>query len=304
MVVNFDEQVAVVTGAGNGLGRCYAIELARRGARVVVNDLGGAIDGSGSNASAAETVVGEINAAGGEAVVNTDTVATPEGGAALIETALDAFGRVDIVINNAGITRDVTFAKLEHENLEAVLDVHLRGAFFVTQPAFRAMKEQGYGRILFTGSAAGLFGNFGQSNYGAAKMGVYGLSNVLAIEGRRYGINSNVIAPGATTRMTEHLLTEPMRKVMDPNHVTPMALYLVSKDCELTHEAFSAAGGRYARVFIAVTPGWYAEPNTFATVEDIAANIDAIRSEKDYFIPDDNLAEIALWEALAEEPSS
>jgi NAD(P)-dependent dehydrogenase (short-subunit alcohol dehydrogenase family) len=204
--IRFDGRVAIVTGAGGGLGRTYALELARRGARVVVNDKGGAADGTGSGSSMADAVVKEIREAGGSAVASYDSVSTPEGGSAIVKTAVDAFGRVDVVINNAGILRDKTFAKLEPENLEVVLDVHLKGAFFVSQPAFRLMKEQGYGRFLFTASNAGIFGNFGQTNYGAAKMGLVGLSNVLALEGAKNGITSNVLAPMARTRLTESLL--------------------------------------------------------------------------------------------------
>jgi NAD(P)-dependent dehydrogenase (short-subunit alcohol dehydrogenase family) len=291
MTITFDEQVALVTGAGNGLGRQYALELARRGAKVVVNDLGGATDGTGSG-SAAEVVVAEIVAAGGEAVASGQSVTSAEGGAAIVQTALDAYGRLDIVINNAGILRDASFVKLQQANLDAVLDVHLRAAFFVTQPAFRHMREQGYGRLLFTTSAAGLFGNFGQSNYGAAKMGLVGLSNVLAVEGAGRGITSNVIAPGARTRMTEELLG-PLADALGPNLITPMALYLVSRECEITHEVYSAIGGRYARVFVGLTPGWFAGVGIEPSVDDIADHIDAIRNEAGYVVPSDISAEMS-----------
>jgi NAD(P)-dependent dehydrogenase (short-subunit alcohol dehydrogenase family) len=204
--IRFDDRVAVITGAGGGLGKTYAVELARRGAKIVVNDLGGAADGTGGGSSMADATVREIEEAGGTALANYDSVATPEGGAAIIQTALDAFGQVDVVINNAGILRDKSFVKLEPKDLKAVLAVHLEGAFYVSQPAFRAMKERSYGRFLFTASTAGIFGNFGQTNYGAAKFGLVGLSNVLAIEGAKYNINSNAIAPVAKTRMTENLL--------------------------------------------------------------------------------------------------
>ena len=204
--ISFRDRVAVVTGAGGGLGRTYALELAKRGASVVVNDLGGAADGTGAASSAADNVVKEITEAGGVAVANYDSVATPEGGAAIIQTALDNFSKVDVVINNAGILRDKSFSKLSPEELEIVIDVHLKGAFFVSQPAFRVMKEQGYGRFLFTASAAGVFGNFGQSNYGAAKMGLVGLMNVLAVEGAKNNIKANTIMPIANTRLTKDLL--------------------------------------------------------------------------------------------------
>ena len=240
--IRFDDRVAVITGAGGGLGKTYALELARRGAKIVVNDLGGAADGSGAGNSMADETVAEIEAAGGTAVANYDSVATPEGGEAIIQTALDNFGQVDIVINNAGILRDKSFAKLEPAALEIVLDVHLKGAFFVSQPAFRAMKERNYGRFVFTASGAGIFGNFGQSNYGAAKMGLVGLSNVLAVEGAKSNIKCNVIAPIARTRLTEQLLG-PMAEQLDPQYVTPLVTYLCSEACELTHEIFDVGGG-------------------------------------------------------------
>ena len=197
--INFNERVAIVTGAGSGLGKSHALEFARRGAQVVINDLGGAVDGSGSGSAAADAVVKEIEEAGGTAVANYDSVSTREGGENIVQTALDNFGRVDILVNNAGILRDRTFAKMSQEEMDGVLDVHLRGAFFVSQPAFRAMKKQLYGRIIFTASAAGVFGSFGQANYAAAKMGLVGLSNVLSQEGMKAKITSNVIAPIAQT---------------------------------------------------------------------------------------------------------
>jgi NAD(P)-dependent dehydrogenase (short-subunit alcohol dehydrogenase family) len=282
--IRFDDRVAVITGAGGGLGRTYALEIAKRGAMVVVNDLGGKADGSGGSSSMADQTVKEINEAGGKAVANYDSVATPEGGEAIIQTAIDNFGKVDIVINNAGILRDKTFAKLSKEELEIVLDVHLKGAFYVTQPAFRKMKEQNYGRILFTASGAGVFGNFGQTNYGAAKMGLVGLSNVLAQEGLKNNIRCNVIAPIARTRLTEQLLG-PMAEKLDPACVTPLSVYLVSEQCELTHEIFDVGGGRYARIFIGMNQGWAKGPGQPASVEEIAANMDQIRDVSDYIIP-------------------
>jgi NAD(P)-dependent dehydrogenase (short-subunit alcohol dehydrogenase family) len=204
--IRYDGRVAIVTGAGGGLGKTYALLLGSRGASVVVNDLGGQADGTGSGTSMADEVVKEIIEAGGQAVANYDSVSTPEGGDAIVKTAVDNFGKVDILINNAGILRDKSFVKLEPQNLEAVLDVHLKGAFFVTQPAFRLMKENSYGRIIFTSSGAGIFGNFGQTNYGAAKMGLVGLCHVLAAEGGKYNIKCNAIAPVAKTRLTEALL--------------------------------------------------------------------------------------------------
>jgi NAD(P)-dependent dehydrogenase (short-subunit alcohol dehydrogenase family) len=282
--IRFDGRVAVITGAGGGLGKTYALELARRGAHVVVNDLGGASDGSGKSHSMADQTVAEIKAAGGQAAANYDSVATPQGGEAIIKTALDKFGRVDIVINNAGILRDKSFAKLEPQDLEIVLDVHLKGAFYVSQPAFRAMKEQNYGRFLFTASAAGIFGNFGQANYGAAKMGLVGLSNVLAVEGAKNNIKSNVIAPIAKTRLTENLLG-PLAGALEPTTVTPLSCYLVSEACELSHEVFSVGGGRFARVFVGLTPGWFAGKGKAVSVEDVRDHLGEIMEEKGYIVP-------------------
>jgi NAD(P)-dependent dehydrogenase (short-subunit alcohol dehydrogenase family) len=239
--VNFDRRVAIVTGAGGGLGRAYALELARRGASVVVNDLGTHPDGSGASTSAADVVVREIIEAGGEAVADYASVSTREGGAAITDTALKTYGTVDIVINNAGSLRDKSFANLSFDDLDAILDVHLRAAFYVTQPAYRVMKDKGYGRLLFTTSSAGLFGNFGQSNYAAAKMGVVGLSNVLAVEGARYGITSNVVAPSARSRLTLEMLGA-LAESLDPAYVAPLALYLVSESNEVTHEVSASVG--------------------------------------------------------------
>jgi NAD(P)-dependent dehydrogenase (short-subunit alcohol dehydrogenase family) len=282
--IRFDGRTAVITGAGGGLGRTYALELGRRGANVVVNDLGGAADGTGGGSSMADAVVKEIGEAGGNAVANYDSVATPEGGQAIIQSALDAFGGIDVVINNAGILRDKTFAKLEPQELEIVLDVHLKGAFFVSQPAFRHMKDQGYGRFLFTASAAGIFGNFGQTNYGAAKMGLVGLSNVLAVEGAKYNIKSNVIAPIAKTRLTESLLG-PLAESLAPDCVTPLSVYLVSEACEATHDIYSVGGGRFARIFVGLTPGWTKGAGAVVSAEDVQAQIEQIRDTKDYIIP-------------------
>ena len=296
--IRFDGRVAVITGAGGGLGRTYALDLGRRGAQVVVNDLGGKADGTGASSSMADQVVKEIQEAGGTAVANYDSVADPEGGEAIVQTALDHFGRVDIVINNAGILRDKTFAKLEPKDLEAVIDVHLKGAFFVSQPAFRVMKENGYGRFLFTASNAGLLGNFGQSNYGAAKMGLVGLCHVLALEGAKYDIKCNVLAPIARTRLTEQLLG-PAAETLDPECVTPMVTYLVSEACQQTHEIFSTGGGRFARMFVGLTPGWTKSAGAKATAEEIQAHIEEIRDSEGYIIPSSIADEMkAMMEAF------
>jgi NAD(P)-dependent dehydrogenase (short-subunit alcohol dehydrogenase family) len=282
--IRFDNRVALITGAGGGLGKTYALELARRGAKVVVNDLGGSADGSGASASAADAVVAEIKSAGGAAIANYDSVSTPQGGAAMVAAAIEVFGGIDIVINNAGILRDKSFVKLEPAELEAVLDVHLRGAFHVSQPAFRHMKEKNYGRFLFTSSAAGIFGNFGQSNYGSAKMGLVGLSNVLAVEGARNNIKSNVIAPIARTRMTEQLLG-PLAAALDPEQVTPLVCYLVSEGCNLTHEIFSVGGGRYARIFVGLAKGWMAGKGSRPSLEDVRDHMNDIMNTDGFTVP-------------------
>ena len=294
--IRFDDQVAVITGAGHGLGRTYALEFARRGAAVVVNDLGVDVHGVGSG-PAAQVVVDEITKAGGRAVANMDSVATPEGGKAIIDTAVEAFGRVDIVINNAGILRDKSFHNLSFQELDDILDVHLRGAFYVSQPAFKVMREQKYGRFIFTSSAAGLFGNFGQTNYSAAKMGLVGLSNTIAIEGARNGIQSNAIAPIARTRLTEELLG-PMAELLDAEYVTPLALYLCSRDCTLSHEIFSVGAGRYARVFVGDAQGWFSGKGNVPSVEDIAENMEQIRDLSAYTVPGNAQDELALLAPL------
>jgi NAD(P)-dependent dehydrogenase (short-subunit alcohol dehydrogenase family) len=282
--VRYDDRVAIITGAGGGLGKQHALLLASRGAAVVVNDLGGNPDGTGSGHTMAELVCKEIEAAGGKAVPNYDSVTTPEGGEGIVKTALDSFGRVDIVINNAGILRDKSFANLAPADLDAVLDVHLRGAFFVTQPAFRAMKEQQYGRIVVTASAAGVFGNFGQTNYGAAKMGLVGLSNVLAVEGKKYNITSNVIAPLAKTRLTEDLLG-PLGDKLQPEQIAGLVAYLVSEECTLTHEIFSVGGGRVARVFVGLAKGWVKGAGETPSIEEVRDNMAQIMDTEGFTIP-------------------
>ncbi len=254
--IRFDGRVAIVTGAGAGLGRTYALDLARRGAAVVVNDLGGARDGSGGGSSSpADQVVAEIQAAGGRAVANYDNVATAEGGAGIVKTAVETFGRIDIVINNAGILRDKSFVKMEPENWNAVLAVHLNGAYHVTRPAFEIMKSQGYGRIVMTTSAAGLYGNFGQANYSAAKMGLVGLMNTLKLEGQKYDIKVNTIAPLAASRLTEDVMPPEIFQKMRPEFVAPMVLYLASERCAQSGAIFNAGMGYYNRAAILTGPG-------------------------------------------------
>jgi NAD(P)-dependent dehydrogenase (short-subunit alcohol dehydrogenase family) len=296
--ITFDGQVAIVTGAGGGLGKEYALELGRRGAMVVVNDLGGAVDGSGSSQSAADVVVGQIREAGGDAVANYDSVATRDGGAAIIQTAVDSFGGVDIVINNAGILRDKSFGNMTLDEVDAVLDVHLRGAFHVSHPAFQLMKERGYGRFVHTTSASGLFGNFGQVNYGAAKAGLVGLSNVLAIEGAKYNIKSNAVAPTARTRMTEDVLG-PFVEMFDPVQVMPMVVYLCSEENELTHEIFTVGGGRYGRVFIGTNTGWFAGQGVVPSIEEVREHLPEIRDITEHVVPGDINEELMILARLA-----
>jgi NAD(P)-dependent dehydrogenase (short-subunit alcohol dehydrogenase family) len=298
VTITFDGRIAIVTGAGGGLGREYALELGRRGAMVVVNDLGGGVDGSGSSQSAADLVVDEIKEAGGDAVASYDSVATREGGAAIVQAALDSFGGVDIVINNAGILRDKSFANMTLDEVDAVLDVHLRGAFNVSHPAFKVMKERGYGRFVHTSSASGLFGNFGQVNYGAAKAGLVGLSNVLAIEGAKYNVKSNAVAPTARTRMTEDVLG-PFVEMFDPAQVMPMVVYLCSEQNELTHEIFTVGGGRYGRVFIGTNTGWFAGQGVVPTVEEVGEHLPEIRDIADYVVPGDINEELMILARLA-----
>ncbi|MGQ0848291.1 MAG: SDR family NAD(P)-dependent oxidoreductase [Actinomycetota bacterium] len=291
--ITFDGRVAIITGAGGGLGRIYALSLARRGARVVINDLGGSVDGSGADRRAADRVAEEIREAGGEAVANYESVASPDGGEAIVRAALEAFGTVDIVVSNAGILRDRSFANLTVDDLDGVVSTHLLGGFYVAMPAFKVMKEKGYGRFVFASSNAGIFGNFGQTNYGAAKAGLVGLSNVLAIEGAKYGIASNVIAPVARTRMTEELLG-PMADLVSPEQVAPMVVYLCSEANPYTHEIFTAGGGRFARIFIGTNPGWFAGLRTVPSVEEVAAHIDDIRDLARYEIPMSSNEEISI----------
>ena len=289
--LGFDGKVAIITGAGGGLGREHALMMAHRGALVVVNDLGGAIDGTGSDKGAAERVVDEIKAAGGEAVADTNSVATVEGGAAIVQTALDAFGRIDIVVNNAGILRDKSFHNMTPDLWGPVLDVHLNGAYHVTSAAWPHMREQGYGRVVSTASGAGIFGNFGQANYGAAKMGLVGFSRVLAVEGASKNIKANVIAPVARTRMTEDLLG-PLADKVDAKMVSPIVTYLAHESCEATGRIFSVAGGRVAEIFIAEGPGYVDDD---LSPESIAANWDQVTNQDGYEVPSQMGDEIGMY---------
>ena len=291
--LRFDGKVAVVTGAGGGLGREHALLLASRGALVVVNDVGGSIHGEGSDDGPAARTVREIEERGGAAVADTSSVATPEGGEAVVQAALDAFGRIDIVVNNAGILRDKAFHNMTADQIEAVLDVHLAGAFWVTRPAWVHMRAQGYGRVVSTTSSSGILGNFGQANYGAAKTGLIGLTRVLSIEGARHGIKVNAIAPLARTRLTEELFGASAGR-LEPRLVSPVVGWLSHEDCPVTGEIFAVGGGRVSRYFTGLTPGHF-DPHL--TVETVRDNVDAIRAEEGYTTPGslaDELAELFL----------
>jgi NAD(P)-dependent dehydrogenase (short-subunit alcohol dehydrogenase family) len=294
--LGYDGKVVIITGAGGGLGRQHALLMASRGALVVINDLGGAVDGSGSDKGAAEHVVDEIKALGGEAVADTNSVATPEGGKAIVQTAIDAYGKVDVLINNAGILRDkafhnMTFNDTEPDLLSPVLDVHLKGAFYVTQPAWVVMREQGYGRIVSTSSAAGVFGNFGQTNYGAAKMGLVGFTRVLAVEGAKYNIKANAIAPLALTRMTESIMGG-LGDKLAPGLVSPLVAYLAHEDCPVSGQLFSVGGGRVAHVFIAETQGYY---HAELSMEDVRDHWGQITDQSGYAVPNNLPEETAMF---------
>jgi len=280
-----DGRVAIITGSGRGIGREFALCSGREGAKVVVNDVGVSLDGRGTDEDPAVQVCKEIESLGGEAVPNYDSVSDFDAAAGIVQTAVDAFGTVDILVNNAGIVRDKSLLKMEESDFDAVVAVHMKGTFNCTRHAAPIMKDKGYGRIVNITSSAGLRGNFGQTNYGAAKMGLAGLSNVLAIEGAKYGIRSNTIAPIAKTRMTEELLG-PLAEHVKPELVAPLVAYLCSEACEVTHEIYSVGGGRYARIFVGLTPGWFAGKGNVPSVEDVAAHLGEIRSLDDYIVPE------------------
>jgi NAD(P)-dependent dehydrogenase (short-subunit alcohol dehydrogenase family) len=271
--IRFDGRVAIVTGAGGGLGRCYALELARRGAKVVVNDLGGAVDGSSGSPNMAQAVVDEITAAGGQAVANHDSVSDRAGAQRMVNEAVSRFGSVDILVNNAGILRDKTFAKMELDDFQKVVDVHLMGSVNVTKAAFAQMRERGYGRIVLTTSSTGLYGNFGQTSYGAAKLGLVGFMNTLRIEGAKYGIKVNSVAPTAATRMTDGLWQPGVSDALAPDYVVPAVIYLCSEDSPSGH-IIEAGGTYFARVAIVEARG--AVLGAHATAEDVAARYDEI----------------------------
>ncbi len=273
--IDFTGRVALVTGAGGGLGKTYALELAKRGAKVVINDFGGARDGSGGGSEMADKVVEEIKAGGGEAIANYDGVHTHEGGANMVRQTIETFGKIDILINNAGILRDKSFTKLTEDLWDPVLDVHLKGAYNVTKPAFINMKENGYGRIVMTASGSGLFGNFGQTNYGAAKLGTIGMMNTLRLEGAKYNVKVNALAPIAATRMTEDLMPPEVFEKLNPNYVTPITLYLVSETCQDSGKIVCTGAGGVQIAGMYVNEGGFlgTEPSTPEAVAEKWAEI-------------------------------
>ncbi len=273
MSISFNDQVAIVTGAGGGLGRCHALELARRGAKVVVNDLGGTMDGSGGSTEAAESVVAEIKATGGEAIANGGSVSDRSGAQSMVDDAMNAWGRVDVLINNAGILRDKSFSKMTLDDFEMVVNVHLLGAAYCSHAVWPIMREQNYGRILMTTSPSGLYGNFGQTNYGAAKMGQVGLMNSMKIEGAKNNIHTNSIAPVAATRMTENLMPEEVLEKLGPELVTPAAIFLVSEDAP-NGVILQAQGGQYSLAAVVENSG--VNLGVDATADDVAASYEAI----------------------------
>jgi len=274
VAIDFTDQVAIVTGGGTGLGRSHALQLAERGAKVVVNDLGGSRDGSGSSASVAQQVADEILATGGDALANGADITQEDQAQAMVQAALDKWGRVDVLINNAGILRDKSFAKMSLDDWRSVVDVHLNGSAYCCHAVWPTMRQQGYGRIMMTSSSSGVYGNFGQANYGAAKYGVVGLMNVLAIEGRKYNIHVNSLVPTAATRMTEDVMTETMLEQLKPAYVTPAVLFLASADAP-NGEILMAGAGNYTVAKLIEAEG-IKLPEGQRTPENVAAIFDKI----------------------------
>jgi NAD(P)-dependent dehydrogenase (short-subunit alcohol dehydrogenase family) len=299
MSIRYDGKVAIVTGAGQGLGRSHAIELAKRGAKVVINDLGGAKDGTGGSSEAALSVVAEIEALGGEAIANGANVAKYDEVEAMVKQAMDVWGRVDILVNNAGILRDKSFSKGSLEDFKLVLDVHLMGTINCTKACWDIMREQAYGRIVVTTSSSGLYGNFGQTNYGSAKMGVIGMMNTLVQEGAKYNIRVNALAPTAGTRMTEGLIPEKAFDLLTPETVTPAVLYLVSEDAP-NRTILAAGAGAYAVARIVETDGAWLAPED-QTPEGIAANWGAITASEGETSPQAGFETVLKFTAKAAE---
>src|ERR1700756_3568312 len=305
-MIDFTDQVAIVTGAGRGLGRLYALELARRGASVVVNDLGGTMHGEGADTTVADQVVAEIEGAGGVAVASHDSVASPEGGEAIVSMAVDRFGRLDAVVSNAGIFNSIAFDELSADDWRKMLSVHLDGGFYLSQPAYRVMKKQGYGRFVFISSSGGMFGQPLEAHYAAAKAGLMGLTNVISIEGAEHGIKSNTVLPFGFSRMVTETIGDPkaleeigFTKVIKPELVVPIVVFLASRACELTHQNYSACAGRFARVFVGLGEGWLAEPDSQPTADDIVAHLSEVTATDPYTVPGSIFEEVfAICERL------
>ena len=300
-MIDFRGQTVIVTGAGRGLGRLYALDLAARGASVVVNDIGTSMRGEGASARVADDVVTEIERAGGRAVASHDSVATVEGGAAIVQTALEVFGRLDAVVSNAGIFGTVPFDELAPADWRAMLAVHLDGGFHLSQPAFRAMKAQGYGRFVFIASSAGFLGQPETAHYAAAKAGLLGLTNVIAIEGAPHGVLANTVLPFGSSRMVtetvgerDQLPTESsFLHAIEPELVVPLVVLLASRACEVTNHNYSACAGRFARVFVGLADGWLAPRGVVPTAEDLAEHFQEISAMEPYSVPGSIFDEVA-----------
>jgi NAD(P)-dependent dehydrogenase (short-subunit alcohol dehydrogenase family) len=305
-MIDFTGQVAIVTGAGRGLGRLYAVELARRGAAVVVNDLGGSMHGDGADTSVADAVVEEIERAGGVAVASHDSVDSPDGGEAIVRTAIDSFGRLDAVVSNAGIFNSVAFEELSQDDWRRMLSVHLDGGFYLSQPAYREMKAAGYGRFVFISSSGGMFGQPLEAHYAAAKAGLVGLANVIAIEGAPHGILANTVLPFGFSRMVTETVGDPKAleetgflKLIQPELVVPIVVFLASRACEFTHQNYSACAGRFSRVFVGLGEGWLAEPGSNPTADDVAAHLPEVSATEPFTIPGSIFEEVfAVCERL------
>lgn len=291
-MIDFTGQVVIVTGAGRGLGRLYALELARRGASVLVNDLGGSMHGDGADTAVADQVVAEIETAGGTAVASHDSVDSPEGGQAIVASAVERFGRLDAVVSNAGIFTSVPFEELSADDWRRMLRVHLDGGFYLSQPAYRVMKSAGYGRFVFISSSGGMFGQPLEAHYAAAKAGLVGLSNVIAIEGEPHGIRANTVLPFGFSRMVTETVGDPKAleqtgflNVIRPELVVPIVVYLASRACGFTHQNYSACAGRFARVFVGLGEGWLAEADSNPTADDIAAHLPEVAATEPFTVP-------------------
>jgi NAD(P)-dependent dehydrogenase (short-subunit alcohol dehydrogenase family) len=290
-MIDFSGQVVVVTGAGRGLGRLYALDLASRGAAVVVNDIGGSMGGDGDDASVADAVVAEIEAAGGRAVANHQSVDTPEGGQAIVDHAVEAFGRLDAVVSNAGIFQTKPFEDLTVDDWRRMRRVHLDGAFFLTQPAYRVMRAQGYGRFVMIASSAGLFGQPLAAHYAAAKAGIVGLTNVLAVEGEAHGILANTVLPFGQSRMVWETTGgnpsegESFIGAIQPELVVPIVTFLASGACTFSHHNYSAGGGRFARVFVGLGRGWLSPRGSRPTAEDVEAHLKEVEATEPFTVP-------------------